>query len=566
MKMMAQLDDAAWNSAHVMLGKRNRRSKLPNTEQLATLPLHIKPVESMHLEVVYQLMTLEAAQRVRDLLATLDFNPAAKAKVPPKCFMAPLAHVNRMLEAGVGERIGTVDTVDLDQCNLLKYFTVVEEKVSGDRLRPITWPEMLLMLSTYISQHKLKTVFDYRLLALTGCAAATEDLQASFHQVELGPKSNLVMIAEDGSVIRMKRMPYGADAASEIMHIIVSTLAGDPTYAKPVAGLDNGNFARYNAVHIDNVFFGGPDAAARHRHFKEQCRRARVQLNVEPGNAFSHEQTFVGMRLDTRNGTVALKPGYGEKIDLENLRTNEDLERIMGKVLYAGAVLAVRWRDYLFLLKQYRRILSKCGRKVSGWTEPCKLWPSARQQLENLVQVIRENKPVQVLDSVKMTALDEPDAVVATDATLKTFGGVLLRPGHLPLAFGATFPFEVPDINFAEATAALCMLARFCEELRGKKVLVLIDNTSALEGLKRCSSGRLSAWANSPEFAHLNSEYGIRLRFQYINTKLNPADAPSRLLPLDMDLVRNVMESAWGHREARIERRARGWQAATAVR
>ena len=88
----------------------------------------------------------------------------------------------------------------------------------------------------------------------------------------------------------------------------------------------------------------------------------------------------------------------------------------------------------------------------------------------------------------------------------------------------------------------------------------------ALEGLKRCSSGRLSAWANSPEFAHLNSEYGIRLRFQYINTKLNPADAPSRLLPLDMDLVRNVMESAWGHREARIERRARGWQAATAVR
>ena len=367
----------------------------------------------------------------------------------------------------------------------------------------------------------------------------------------------------------MKRMPYGADAASEIMHIIVSTLAGDPTYAKPVEGLDGQTFSRYNAVHIDNVFFGGPEAEARHRHFLTQCARANVQLNVEPGNAFSHTQDFVGMQLDTLNGTVALKRGYGEKIDIENLKTTEDFERVMGKVLYAGAVLAVRWRDYIFLLKQYRRILSQCGRGADNWNEPCKLWASARKQLEDLVGIIRKNVPVKVLASVQAPASDEPDAVLATDATLTSFGGVLMRRGHLPLAFGSNFNFtskEPIDINFAEGTAALCMLSRFKEELRGKKVLVLIDNTSALARLNRASSGRISEWTNSPEFTKLQADFGMRLRFQYINTKCNPADAPSRLKPLDMSLVNKVMERAWGHREARIERRARGRQEATAVR
>jgi len=569
MKMLAQLDDAAWNSTHVMLGKRNRRSKLPTLLQLATLPLHVKPVQHMHLEVVYQLMTLEAAERVRVLLATLDFDERAPATVPPKCFMAPMAHVERLIAADVGEKIGSIDSVDLSKCNLLKYFTVVEEKLHGDRLRPITWPELLLLLSTYISEHKLKNVFEYRQLALTGHKAATEDLQASFHQVLLGPKSNLVMIAEDGSVIRMKRMPYGADAASEIMHIIVSTLAGDPVYAKPVEGLSSYSYSRCNAVHIDNVFFGGPDADVRHHYFLEQCSKARVQLNVEPGNAFLHEQTFVGMQLNTLSGTVALKKGYGDKIDIENLKTNEDFERVMGKVLYAGAVLAVRWRDYIFLLKQYRRILSQCGRAADGWTEPCKLWASARKQLEDLVGIIRNNTPVKVLDSVKMSDSDEPDAIVATDATPTSFGGVLMRRGHLPLAFGSHFNIDGKrplEINFAEGTAALCMLTRFKEELRGKKVLVLIDNTSAMSRLARAATGRVSEWTNSPEFTQLQAEYGMGLRLQYINTKCNPADAPSRFMPLSMSLVNNVMERAWGHRQARIDRRARGWQEAAAVR
>lgn len=567
-KMLAKLDDEVWNTTHVVLGKRNRRSKLPTPRQLAELPLHIKPVTPIDMQLILDMMLPEAAERICRLIHTLDYDPREPVRVPSQCFRMPRSHAASFVQADIGEDIGSLDDVDLSEFNVLKYFTVVEEKPTHDRLRPITWPEVLLLLSQYVSEHKLKTVYENRLLALNKFAAVTYDLKASFHQVPLPETSRLVMVSEDGRVIRMKRLPYGADAASEIMHMIVSTLAGDPRYAKPVAHLVADEYALFNSVHIDNVYFGGPDAHQRRQHFLAACHRAGVQLNEEPGNTFSHRQTFVGMQIDTATGTVALKPNYGAKIDLEHMSTNEDLERIMGKVLYGGAVLGVNWREYLFILKQYRRILSNCARGKQAWRDTCSLWPSARQQLHKLVSVIRANAPVSVIPSVAGVAPDF-DVVVACDATPRSFGGVLLRRGALPLAFGSEFGFDADiDINLAEMTAAVCMLRRFVDDIRHKHVLLLIDNTSAIAGVQRDLVNGVSSTSFHAELSQVLADAAPKsITVQYIRSEDNPADAPSRLKPdLDLGLVGAVMDRAWGRRKQRIERRARGWTAAAAVR
>jgi hypothetical protein len=189
----------------------------------------------------------------------------------------------------------------------MRYFTVKETRDAGDRLRPIMWPWLNLLMSVYKSAHKLRTVEQYRLLALQQAVSLCFDLQASFWQVLLPSTSKLVIVTEDGRILRMKRIPYGHDAASEIMHIITSTLAGDPTYCK--AEYSAGNASAWNdttAVHIDNVMFVGPQATDRAATFVKNCDAAGVQLNVEPGNEPSAVQEFVGMRFDFNNHTVAL--------------------------------------------------------------------------------------------------------------------------------------------------------------------------------------------------------------------------------------------------------------------
>lgn len=540
---------------------RNRRPKVASPEECTKYPLHVKPVEPIKLHKVRQNMIESASQRLDDLMRMTHYNPDAPAYRPSSKFSIPERDAELLVQAGIQKAIGTVDTVDLTQYNLLRYFSVKETKTVtkavGDnvevetfiRRRGINWPFELLKISKYVSQHHLKSVDQYRQLACNDYEAATFDLQASYHQICLPPEAKMIMVSESGVVYQMLRLPYGHDAASEIMHMIVSTLAGDPRYAKPIPGINAADFDKYNAVHIDNVLISGPHGEARRNHFLGACKRCNVSLNVEPGNAFAWKQTFVGMQLDFANSCVSLKKGYGEKIELDDMRTCEDLERVMGKVLYAGAVLGVNWRNFLFLLKQYRRILALCGKKSTSWTEECRLWPVAREQLNKLVEIIRQNTPVKVTPSVELRD-GVPHAILACDATPWSFGGMLLKPGHLPVAFGGVFGSEI-NINVAEATAALCLVDRFHEELRGLNVLVLIDNTTAIAYINRGIRERLDPHGIGIAIRSIATQNDFRLRLQYIKSEDNPADSVSRQLEPNHQLAHAVMTRAWGSRKTK---------------
>ena len=570
-------EDPAPGTHSLVLCHRNRRSKLPTPEQQRTLPLHAKAVEKLNMEYLYQhVLSPSAAARVKHLLSCLNYDPRAPAELPRPMFRMPAAHAKRMCDIGVFEDLGKVEDLDLSQYNSMNYFTVHEVRDAGDRLRPICWPLALLLLSQYRSQHRLKTVDDYRRLALLGGTAATFDLAASFWQVPLPKESKLVCVTDDGRVVRMTRLPYGADVASEVMHIITSALAGDPLYCKCAgeAGIPASSFSRDCAVHIDNVFFGGPHGAKRASLFLERCKRANAQLNKEEGNTFSTRQKFVGLKIDLEQGTVCLKDGFAKDIITGNsIRTCEDLERAMGKLLYGGAVLGVDWRAYLFLIKQYRRTLSVCARDDKEWTREFKFWRVARQQFEALLAIVRANQPVKVLPKVIDQEIDDPDYIVATDATPTSFGGLLPKPGCLPQAFGANFPERIDDINLAESVAAACVLQRFAEEIgsnrpgqRQSKVLLLVDNTSAISRIANTDKhGRLDVDGVAPALRALAAKHGFSICVQYIRSQENPADAVSRMREPDMKLVDDVLTRARGRFEQRATLRACGRRAAAPV-
>ena len=573
---LAEMSEELHAKTNNVLGYRNRRSKLPTAFQLKMLKLHAKPVTPLNMDFIYNhVLSPSMAEYVRFLLGKLSFNKAAPGVDPGRAFRVPEAHADKMASIGVFECLGKLSDIDLSNYNVVRYFCVVESRESGDRLRPICWPASLLAISDYVSKHKLKSVDQYRKLALLTGQAATFDLAASFWQVPLPQDSKLVCVSEDGRVLRMTRMPYGADMASEVMHIIVSALAGDPAYARPSPKLNyiGKFFQRDVAVHIDNVLFAGEHAALRSEEFKRLCKLANAQLNVEEGNALADNQKFVGMQFDFKSHTVRLKDGYGADIRAEAIRTHEDLERVMGKLLYAGAVLAVNWRDFLLLIKQYRRVLSFCGKHPEAWTRPLHLWDCVRPQIHALIDLVRSNKPVQVHPDVITADEGSPDAIVATDATPVSFGGLLLRRGFMPLAFGALFPTRL-EINHAETAAVLCVMERFRDELSqlshggsAAKVLLLIDNTSALHRISAGdSTGRVAEDGIARQIVELAREVNVMIRVQYISTKVNPADRVSRMAEADPVLVQHVVERAWGRHALREQRRACGSAARVSVR
>ena len=317
-----------------------------------------------------------------------------------------------------------------------------------------------------------------------------------------------------------------------------------------------------------------PHGAKRASLFLERCKRANAQLNKEDGNTFSTRQKFVGLKIDLEQGTVCLKDGFAKDIITGNsIRTCEDLERAMGKLLYGGAVLGVDWRAYLFLIKQYRRTLSVCARDDKEWTREFKFWRVARQQFEALLAIVRANQPVKVLPKVIDQEIDDPDYIVATDATPTSFGGLLLKPGCLPQAFGANFPERIDDINLAESVAAACVLQRFAEEIgsnrpgqRQSKVLLLVDNTSAISRIANTDKhGRLDVDGVAPALRALAAKHGFSICVQYIRSQENPADAVSRMREPDMKLVDDVLTRARGRFEQRATLRACGRRAAAPV-
>lgn len=519
---------------------RRRRARLPTSAQLRELPLHAKRVKSLVLSKVRDLMNPTAKARLDELLRGLSTSPASAAPT----LRVPLSHIDKLISADV---LTPIPDDQLHLYNCMEYFCVVEERASGQRLRPIMWPKDFLKRSPYSSQFSLPSVSEYRKLPLSGSHAVAFDLEASFWQVLLPDNCLLAVIDEQGRAFHMKRLPYGIDAASEIMQLITLTLAGNAQTA-----LNPWTNAR-TSVHIDNVLAVGDERAVSQwrQFFLDRCRHCGVQLNDEPGNAVSRCQTFVGLQLDFKAKTVCLKPSF--TVPDATPTTAEEFERLMGKLIYAGTALALPLQSYLWAIKCYRRVLSRMAKVPSSWTAPLSLSNSVIRELHAWRDTVLQNQPVPVrLPTAIPNDGVTPDIIVAADATPSSYGGVIFEPGVLPEAFGGFFPHELRSINEAETLAAGILLLRFVERLQHKRVLLLIDNTSTIGRILRADrGGHLQPHRIADEIISIAHSNHFSIRVQYIESARNPADAISRQCPLDLELAKQIVEHAWGRKGTR---------------
>ena len=565
---MAEYVDNCLSSRSRSFGVFRRDHKLPTKEQMRDLRLHAKRVPAMNLDYVKKHLLSDGARlRLECLLQSLHFDPRKhrESEPPPPKFRIPKAHAQLLAKNENGcilERVGCLGDIDISDWQLMRYFCVVEQKPDHERLRPIMWALQHLLQSAYESQLKLGNTHDHRCYVRQGSQAAAFDVQASFWHVPLPAEAKFAVVDEEGNVYRMTRLPYGVDVASEIMHIITSALAGVAPFCRPEIWPVSDGQAK---VYIDGALFASKsaDMVDCWRHFfMRNCELAGVKLNQEPYNVVSSKLVYLGMEYDFEHGKVRLKPNFSMPPLDERMRVDE-LERLMGKLIYAGTVLAARFDQFVFALKFHRRAGNRIA--VGAWrrSDFITIWPSAFAELRQLYDFVMAND----WSSVELAPVlaDDADvhAVLVTDATLSGFGAVLLRQGYEPIAFGASWPLSRDDINDAETHAILLGLLRFRQELAEVqaalgsvqlRLLILVDNTTALARTHKYVRGPyVSVDHYAPRVWELIAEMGLLARMEHVSTRDNLADNPSRgRVVVDPELLEITMTRAWGRKDMRV--------------
>ena len=427
-----------------------------------------------------------------------------------------------------------------------KAFTVLQtkqiENETKEERRPIKWPEKLNteLQETTESDISLKKQTEKIEQVHEGDRAVCEDLTHSYHQVGMEPEvRNLfgIHINVDGRlyVVRVKRLPMGFVKAADIMNTIVTTLAGAatsiPEQAKDVH-VDNVRMVAYN----EDVLRGAQE------DFRDACDFAKVTLNNDESTRIHRRGAYCGVVYNYEDDTVWLKESFLMKLrtNIENmLQWNiGEMEEAFGRLFHGAEIMAAPLWKWYSAIKFYRRRMAA----DEPDNRPARVWPCCMKAIHEWANYLLTNKPRKVPDATK-----EPEVTVFTDAAPKGWGVVVIEEATGKVhVFGGRFSrwrAEQEHINIKEARAVKESV-RILYDIFPKfpaAVTWRVDNTSALGATRK---GRSKIFEMNRVIAEIREQIpsSTTMKFEYVPSSLNYADAPSRGRASDMNGI------ATGHR------------------
>ena len=177
-------------------------------------------------------------------------------------------------------------------------------------------------------------------------------------------------------------------------------------------------------------------------------------------------------------------------------------------------------------MKFYRR---KCGAVNSNRAkveDMLRIWPSALTQLTQWYLFLLKNKPVTPLKYLKNISV-----VIFSDASDHGWGAVLCTKNGFILSVGSAWEKgeQHLSINERELIAAEFAAKNFGNVMANNEVLLCIDNTTAMQALRKGSS---AAGAINSAVLRVLTQLGlskpIGVRTIFVRSEHNIADEPSR--------------------------------------
>ena len=446
-------------------------------------------------------------------------------------------------------------------------FTVTEEKVPQDgsmfftgdtlptvsavksRRRVIAWPKWNNDCTNYESQMDILNLQGDLRQPRTGDFAACADLVMSFSQL---PTSEAVQafhcfVDEDGQWWAFTVAVMGEDYVPELMETITSVLTS-VNQSRRVRDEVRTELLR-TKTHIDNARFLHPNPFIVNeavQQFIANCKYVGAVVNDDPLIKPHSFGTSFGVVHDYHAGTAALSEKHLRKVtqakaDLsEAALTVRRVCEIFGLLFYCSTVLAIPLARYYFPLKWYRRIAHDYERGYRGKDQAVfnlsslvTPWKSLAPSFNDWLGRILENKPVSHEEH-------EPTVTLFCDASRTGCGGVFIDgvdptfrqygEGFTKKEFSELWSkHDLPKaIARLETMAATKTIRFFRKLLEGRTVHMFIDNTSLQGALTKTYSKSFELNGELLELITEMESSGAKFRVEYVPSKDNLADRPSR--------------------------------------
>jgi hypothetical protein len=446
----------------------------------------------------------------------------------------PYADVLKMMRLGY---IRKVAAKDVWRTGLV--FTVLEEKVDGERRRWIHWPKQW---NTEVEDagkeisFSLPALFEHLADGRLGPYQMIYDLTMGFNQFPLPEPAQHM----HGFCVRN---PSGKKeyflSTVMVMGAKPSPLRLQKVFEEVVAeAVRRWRGTRPHSVtwkvHIDGVRFVGPLAELQQlqQHFVHLCADVGLTLKPEEVNTPHQVGEWMGVTHDLAKKSVALTGKTVAKLRAARAKvlgeesvTAETLISVFGLLGHYSGVLNAPLFAYWAAVKLVRRIAADIGAGRRKPDDIVTLWPSARADFERWFRFLDETP------SAPMPNRGGRHTVVLfTDASKHGWGAVLIVNGSLLHIGGRWDPKTAElDINTLEALAVTNGVKHFAQYLAEEELLLVIDNTTAMHGLVRGSAqaGRLNAAVGTALVA-LGLAKPTSIQIVYIESARNPADGPSR--------------------------------------
>ena len=541
---MSQLEAAERGIASLTV--RRHVTRLPRSAEERALPLQqLKAIKKYNISAILERANSATQQRLRQLFGQLQrpFGAASsenhnnnthQVNISPEC---QKTHCDYFVEHGIYKRITTAEEQRRPTLGSMRVFTVVEEQKG--RLRTIHWPQeqndAIYEQGYEAHMPELRHISHFLPSVFAECGVVG-DISASFYGLEIDDRArqHYRFRDNDGNLYEMCRMMMGHVLAAEIQHIITCVIAGHRDYVLP-------RFATTKCsvdVWIDNVRYTGAraDVVKAADLLAATAYDVNAAMNVEkPTTGYD----FIGVRFDHDTNSVALAKKTYNKLPRElpaSIRA-DDLEGLIGRLVFASAVQQQPLVNKWWTLKWARRFFNQLNRGIISSSDEIPLTSSAAHKSLSvwLAEARRTHVVVRRNESQR-------SATLFTDATLDGWGGVLIDDNNEIFVSGGRFPATrvnyVGNIAPHEAWAIDLALNAFAERIAGLAQLNLfVDNTSVQHGVQRGQVNAESLVAPVRSILCRVITQRISLYVDYVNTKINPADAISRGQRLDVNKV-----------------------------
>ena len=292
--------------------------------------------------------------------------------------------------------------------------------------------------------------------------------------------------------------------------------------------------AKHVTVHcwIDNIRYTGKREAVLRESTRldETARTFACTWKAADTNTAASTYDFLGVTFDHGSRTVTPSAKLRGRLDGADLGAISagDVEALGGRLQHAGAITDVSPGSFWFALKYVRRVVNRLNRGMLAPSQLVHVPPSVREELESWRRAVAVVRAVTAVTSRR-------SATVFVDASMQGWGGVIVDNDTTALTIvGGGWPPEQRGlhINVYEAKALALTIKDLPQRFAGGAVDVYVDNTS-VKGVARkgqCVRNRLLNDAVMTALARLK-DLRVSFSVRYVNTKVNPADHPSRVDP-----------------------------------